>query len=198
MLKCEIVIRALVNKQNISETKTLSPKYPTDGDLKKYKDYLLKTLKKEDPNLFTNYMVEVLTGPLTQQSKKVVADCIKGAQETFKNSIPLQLISEIFRYIEKTNSETTLEHISIRFKFTTLSGKKNELKGEFEIANFSCNTCHAISSTAQFIDTCSGCLKTNYCSKECQKKDWKQHKIECVKKDSNACASTQIEEIEVD
>ena len=28
---------------------------------------------------------------------------------------------------------------------------------------------------------CSVCLKQGYCSKECQKKHWKQHKLECKK-----------------
>ncbi|KAL7932487.1 hypothetical protein V8C35DRAFT_307229 [Trichoderma chlorosporum] len=45
-----------------------------------------------------------------------------------------------------------------------------------------CNTC---GKTEQLdgpkLKKCKGCLKTSYCSTECQRTDWKQHKRECIR-----------------
>ena len=38
-----------------------------------------------------------------------------------------------------------------------------------------CNTCHISGKFKK----CSGCEKVYYCSKECQRQDWKEHKKTC-------------------
>jgi len=42
-----------------------------------------------------------------------------------------------------------------------------------------CNYCVICGKVAT--SRCGGCLKTYYCSKECQKQDWKSHKLQCNK-----------------
>jgi hypothetical protein len=42
-----------------------------------------------------------------------------------------------------------------------------------------CNTCGA---TPPALSKCAACGAVKYCSKECQKKDWKQHKKVCKPK----------------
>lgn len=43
-----------------------------------------------------------------------------------------------------------------------------------------CNYCHKCEDEEK-LKRCSRCKKILYCSKECQKEDWKKHKIECDK-----------------
>ena len=45
------------------------------------------------------------------------------------------------------------------------------------------NMCHACQKAAQdtTLKKCSRCKKVKYCSKECQVKDWKNHKKHCRK-----------------
>ena len=41
--------------------------------------------------------------------------------------------------------------------------------------------CSGCLKTAAEMPRCSGCGKVSYCSEECQKKDWKKHKVDCKK-----------------
>jgi hypothetical protein len=44
-----------------------------------------------------------------------------------------------------------------------------------------CENCESYGGEDSKLLTCSGCLTTFYCSKECQKIDWKKHKTHCKK-----------------
>jgi MYND finger len=46
-----------------------------------------------------------------------------------------------------------------------------------------CQYCQKVTSATK---TCSGCLFSMYCSKECQKADWPKHKAQCKKSQRNA------------
>jgi hypothetical protein len=50
--------------------------------------------------------------------------------------------------------------------------------GQIQLSEFGlqCTVCH---SNKDGIFKCSKCKKTYYCSRECQIKDWKQHKQSC-------------------
>ena len=62
---------------------------------------------------------------------------------------------------------------------TKLMAKK--LRREFgqqgEKVEVLCNTCHVSKPSMQ---RCARCNTIYYCSKECQRQDWKEHKQECV------------------
>lgn len=45
-----------------------------------------------------------------------------------------------------------------------------------------CNTCL---KTETKLLSCSRCKRTSYCSKECQKQDWKEHKKDCYIEETN-------------
>ena len=45
--------------------------------------------------------------------------------------------------------------------------------------NSKCNTCNNKATKV-----CSKCKRVHYCSRNCQKKDWKVHKYKCIKRRS--------------
>lgn len=45
-----------------------------------------------------------------------------------------------------------------------------------------CSHCHEWETTAHKLSKCSRCPKTFYCNLECQRSDWKAHKVICGKK----------------
>jgi len=53
-----------------------------------------------------------------------------------------------------------------------------------------CNNCYTLTSNSQPLQRCAGCQLVAYCSRNCQKNDWKKHKIFCkifkVKNGKNA------------
>ena len=74
-------------------------------------------------------------------------------------------------------------------KFQELMGSKGSeedrnKEGKREVKNEDgCAICKAREGAGgRKLLTCSGCSRANYCSRECQKKDWKEHKKICVKK----------------
>lgn len=47
-----------------------------------------------------------------------------------------------------------------------------------------CNKYRPISSKDSTLKKCSKCMKIYYCSTDCQRADWKRHKLECIPKES--------------
>ncbi|KAI0885385.1 uncharacterized protein GGS22DRAFT_143058 [Annulohypoxylon maeteangense] len=43
---------------------------------------------------------------------------------------------------------------------------------------------------------CSGCMKVRYCSKDCQKQDWKEHKSFCKHVSTNGTSSASFDDLE--
>jgi len=53
------------------------------------------------------------------------------------------------------------------------------LKAEFNVPFYSCEKCNKYSDDKNQLKKCSICKFTYYCSKECQKLDWTNHKKYC-------------------
>ena len=45
----------------------------------------------------------------------------------------------------------------------------------------SCSSCHKFATSELRMKTCTGCKTVAYCCKECQRADWNQHKLTCLK-----------------
>lgn len=50
-----------------------------------------------------------------------------------------------------------------------------------EIPTSSCATCQKTGSSSQPLKKCAKCHETTYCSRDCQKADWKRHKKDCAR-----------------
>lgn len=59
----------------------------------------------------------------------------------------------------------------------------NALERAKEVHEERCATCHtpnrAISKKEYLLQRCQKCQKAMYCSRDCQIKDWKNHKVQC-------------------
>lgn len=61
--------------------------------------------------------------------------------------------------------------------------KKAGLKQAAELLKY-CKVCKALGTDQLKLLRCCKCKQVNYCSKQCQKIDWKSHKLICKKEDS--------------
>lgn len=80
--------------------------------------------------------------------------------------------------------------LAVQRNFSALDGKR---EGRAHLDGMSCACCRKICDSQR----CSGCSKVRYCSKNCQRKHWRSHKIDCsaaVAGDriSSAAASTDL------
>ncbi len=77
----------------------------------------------------------------------------------------------------------TLIPISVN-SFELLSEKSQKILASqafdlYDNNNITCNNCSIWQPKAKKFQLCSQCRKIRYCSKECQKQDWKDHKLDC-------------------
>jgi hypothetical protein len=100
--------------------------------------------------------------------------CVKGydseIDEALKNPDIAQHFMDYFKHLQATNPENTHSYISdeeIR-KVNQCIAKNTKF----------CDTCN---KAGYSFKRCGRCKKTIYCSRECQKKDWKTHKKNCLK-----------------
>ncbi|XP_076454442.1 uncharacterized protein LOC143289327 [Babylonia areolata] len=59
--------------------------------------------------------------------------------------------------------------------------KSNDIDSDSDKSPGPVGTCEGCKRTGQSLKTCSRCCSASYCSKECQRDDWKQHKKDCKK-----------------
>jgi hypothetical protein len=82
-------------------------------------------------------------------------------------------------FIGNTNSIIDGEEITVINYWTKMTTMENiEADGRNKSVCAGCNTVKKLEE----LNKCAGCKNICYCSKECQKKDWKNHKINCQKK----------------
>ncbi len=55
--------------------------------------------------------------------------------------------------------------------------------------------CTICEKTSQDMSSCGRCFTRYYCSIECQKRDWKDHKPECIPHDNNKTVASLIDDV---
>lgn len=69
-------------------------------------------------------------------------------------------------------------------KYAMINGKKCSAVEIAIYYRLYCYGCFRIEGRNEHFLTCSGCMTAKYCSGQCQKKDWKIHKLVCKEKKS--------------
>ena len=72
--------------------------------------------------------------------------------------------------MQPTNSLLLINNMDFIFYYTFISEETH-----IESSRTHCHVCQASDKTMK----CKLCLRIRYCGRECQKKDWKRHQIEC-------------------
>jgi len=85
---------------------------------------------------------------------------------------------------------SSLEELKLEFP----SVKYHQEEG-VKLASMCCHLCQVRETTTKF-KSCARCGSLRYCSKECQKMDWTEHKITCGKIFEPLCACWTQEEIQ--
>jgi len=88
-------------------------------------------------------------------------------------------------YVEKIkNKIKELKMKDIEYGFVMNEDIKNDEKEKEESSARSSKQCKKCQKSEGEVDLlrCNGCLKTRYCSQECQNADWERHKDFCVRK----------------
>ena len=111
-------------------------------------------------------------GDIEEMLKNVDPKIVKKVMERRKN-VPQRQVDKLFNIIAQS--------------VDTYSGMLENLELELrtgiafiKIINKRCKTCK--SKNKEDLKSCSVCKIVYYCSKECQRKDWKDHKLECNNK----------------
>jgi hypothetical protein len=87
----------------------------------------------------------------------------------------------------KTKREKIMKHLEIIASFADIMQPRKHVAGEDKMLGKAlkiCRNCNKSDRSAEFqltlLKSCSRCQITFYCSKECQKADWKAHKPICL------------------
>ena len=88
-----------------------------------------------------------------------------------RNNIPQRQVDEIYNIIIEYGNVplSILDNLKLEIR-TGLSFLR--------IVDKTCKSCE--NKNKKQLKRCSKCEVVYYCNKECQRKDWKEHKIECV------------------
>jgi hypothetical protein len=87
--------------------------------------------------------------------------------------------------LNKKNTDEDLKRINEKIEFMNIGGTRVVIIGA-ENSVEQCSYCAKINNIKkQKLKVCGKCGQVKYCNKECQRSDWKKHKLECGKINPN-------------
>ena len=150
-------------------------------------DRLWEFLNDDDETFPDDYTINSLEGMKLIRDKYMkiskAKDKIKLERLLRNDSLIKDYAEDIYAYLE--DNASLVAQYQDRFdpflrKMEILDVASEELLGlkyeDEEMQEVGCELC-----TEKALFRCSDCKKTNYCSKECQKKHWKKHEKKCSK-----------------
>lgn len=144
---------------------------------KKYKDaYEMLPKENEVSHLFAAYILVFKNMSETKFNKDEMLLALKhyeSGKKVFDPLFPTYLVS--FPHTPNTTKQIIEESFGYYFKFDEVQEFK-AFKKDYPILKL-CRGCGK--DNEKQISNCTACKKVYYCSKECQKEDWKIHKKFC-------------------
>ncbi len=132
-----------------------------------------------------NYLqLGLISRILVQQSKQDIQFVITDQSQCI-SLVRFFASNDYYKHAEEiTNFENRKHKITPAFTSRIIRELNNVIfpeskcsEADFRHINLNANLCPCGNKTN--LQKCSGCQKIAYCSRGCQKKDWKQHKTEC-------------------
>lgn len=149
------------------DPRSFSSNTTPQNDIQKMKVLVAQKAFKNDPTKVKNYLAfekerEKLQKSLSPQDK--TSEIMKLGEKYGITHVDFWSYAQ---YFKEENEKIVPKHISIE--------RNKELKKELrKVAP--CSLCR---ETTKKLKVCARCQVVFYCSPECQKKDWKNHKSEC-------------------
>lgn len=103
------------------------------------------------------------------------------ALTVYKEHLPQALtakITELF-HLCSTDNAKSLKNVAVNIEFMTVEHTGSQALTFHLDFTLTCANCPKIQTAALMLLNCTGCYNVQYCSKECQKKNWKVHKTTC-------------------
>jgi hypothetical protein len=156
------------------------------GDYVKAAKYYIKTIKITAKGLGPNHLILIPTyiGLCESyirlkdwQQAKIIADYLMPIAKKFKHQECIRVTVELLDEIEQVN----LKYVYCINKYCESHNKflfKGKIGQTVDKINRDCSSCKK--TDAKF--HCGLCKSVNYCSRECQRGDWINHKPNCLVK----------------
>ncbi|KAL9187279.1 hypothetical protein ACHAXT_001382 [Thalassiosira profunda] len=101
---------------------------------------------------------------------------LRGDQNTVNSMIAAGDIDQLFKDFYDDTERETIKYFAKIAKCSCLRAKYKRAKSQPKRG--ACWKCHAVKERKLLLE-CTGCRVHSYCSKECQRKDWPDHKEYC-------------------
>ena len=160
---------------------------PSMSDLELY-NYISKGMEaaKDEKNKPADYekLVNLLKFPVESEPVQAYFKTIRENDAKVPAN-PCQKLREVFKETFDNLFQDPSKEYMVLSKKVVIEYFLTEEASDFSTVTFEknyaqkCAKCPKWRTTAQTLSKCSICVKTYYCSRECQKADWKSHKVTC-------------------
>jgi hypothetical protein len=174
------------NKQHIHEIEELKRKLQSCEEIRNDPKWWDKVMDKEAPALPPPEkdieIVKEIIEEIKEVEKEKEEELVEVKKEKNNLAVKLQEGREKLKTVkekdEKMETEPANPFLEITKRRGAIAGSDDEENSNEEDWNYHINECF-VCGEIDNLQTCSRCLKTSYCGKECQRRDFKRHQKLC-------------------